>query len=86
MVLLRVERVKKPVPFFVEETDAVTVENVHHVRVVSTRRRNLWRRIYLGSTEELHSSVAVSVRSEENVCSFDSDETEQVHVFTVLGF
>lgn len=45
---------KRPIPFFVEKTYTVTIENVHHVRVVSTRRRNRRRRTYLRSTEELH--------------------------------
>ena len=54
MILLRVERVERPVPLFVEETHAVAVEHVHHVRVVPTRRWDGRRRAYLGSAEELH--------------------------------
>jgi hypothetical protein len=54
VILLRIKCMKRPIPFFVEKTYTVTIENVHHVRVVSTRRRNWRRRTNLRSTEELH--------------------------------
>lgn len=41
VVLLSVESVKRAIPFPVKQTNAIPIEHVHHVRIVTGRR---WHR------------------------------------------